>query len=883
MVPLGVLNQLLTAATLCCGNGGHGEGTAQASGTGMSHLPMPAVTACVTSHDGPWLVPQLRGLSRAVLDLAEHRLVMIAIDDLHHADQRSQQCLLSLFRRLAGARVLVVLTGCQCHDHGCLRLNAELLGLPRYQHIRLKLLSLQGTAEMLAEHLGGRRGQELAAQFHELTGGDPVLIRALLADFHASEKAGVPEVTPGASFSHAVLAGLYRGERATLEAARALAILDEHAWAGVLEEMLDLSPEAVALAIGALRARGLLDSGRFRHDSVRHAVRLSLDADQRATLNGRAAGALNKRGAHAAVVAGYIVAAGGLDAPWVVPTLREAAVQALGDDDISMALSCLRMAYRECCDERQQAAILAMLLRAQWRVNPSGAVQHLPSLSTTALETGLAESEAAAVAAYLLWFGQPDRAVKVLEAIDQLDRDGTAVPSPGANLDYGLVRGWLACGYPRLADALKPLSPSPLSVPRPSARGRSTLPATPLREVLDCAAAGATNGSAERVLEGSRLDDTTVASILAALLSLTYAEQHHEAREWCDALRTEAAERRAPMWQALFAATSSAISIRQGNIRAAELSAREALTLVTPEGWGVAAGLPLAQLLLSTTASGKFDEAAACLSIRVPDAMHETVAVLPYLRARGCYYLAVGRPHASLDDFQRCGDLMAEWDIDLPAFVPWRAGAAQVLLSFGEVDRARHLVMEQLSMLGPRRSRARGMSLRVLAAASEVGRRPELLRESADILAKAGDLFELALTVGDLGQVCYLLGDKHQAHALARRSARLAKACGAELPSSAKLRVAAAKTPERSKVPAADREVTDLVSQLSEAELRVAVLAARGHTNRQIAGMLFITVSTVEQHLTRVYRKLQTQCRTELAAILQGRVSWSAEPIGSWR
>ncbi|MZE78115.1 helix-turn-helix transcriptional regulator, partial [Streptomyces sp. SID5475] len=56
--------------------------------------------------------------------------------------------------------------------------------------------------------------------------------------------------------------------------------------------------------------------------------------------------------------------------------------------------------------------------------------------------------------------------------------------------------------------------------------------------------------------------------------------------------------------------------------------------------------------------------------------------------------------------------------------------------------------------------------------------------------------------------------------------------------------------------------------ELSDAELRVATLAARGYTNRQIADKLFITVSTVEQHLTRAYRKLAVQRRADLAGKL---------------
>lgn len=43
---------------------------------------------------------------------------------------------------------------------------------------------------------------------------------------------------------------------------------------------------------------------------------------------------------------------------------------------------------------------------------------------------------------------------------------------------------------------------------------------------------------------------------------------------------------------------------------------------------------------------------------------------------------------------------------------------------------------------------------------------------------------------------------------------------------------------------------------LTPAELRVAALAARGCVNREIAERLFITPSTVEQYLTRVFKKL---------------------------
>ncbi|MEV8439223.1 helix-turn-helix transcriptional regulator [Actinosynnema sp. NPDC051121] len=54
---------------------------------------------------------------------------------------------------------------------------------------------------------------------------------------------------------------------------------------------------------------------------------------------------------------------------------------------------------------------------------------------------------------------------------------------------------------------------------------------------------------------------------------------------------------------------------------------------------------------------------------------------------------------------------------------------------------------------------------------------------------------------------------------------------------------------------------------LTYSERTVAQLAVKGLSNRQIANRLHITVSTVEQHLTRVYRKTNTK-RAGLAAAL---------------
>jgi DNA-binding CsgD family transcriptional regulator len=58
---------------------------------------------------------------------------------------------------------------------------------------------------------------------------------------------------------------------------------------------------------------------------------------------------------------------------------------------------------------------------------------------------------------------------------------------------------------------------------------------------------------------------------------------------------------------------------------------------------------------------------------------------------------------------------------------------------------------------------------------------------------------------------------------------------------------------------------------LTETERRVAVLVAQGNRNRDVAKALFVTESTIEATLSRVYTKLGIRSRTELAARMRRR------------
>jgi DNA-binding NarL/FixJ family response regulator len=58
--------------------------------------------------------------------------------------------------------------------------------------------------------------------------------------------------------------------------------------------------------------------------------------------------------------------------------------------------------------------------------------------------------------------------------------------------------------------------------------------------------------------------------------------------------------------------------------------------------------------------------------------------------------------------------------------------------------------------------------------------------------------------------------------------------------------------------------------QLTPQELQIALLVADGLTNRDVGARLFLSVKTVEFHLTRIYRKLQIHSRSELVRRMVG-------------
>jgi DNA-binding CsgD family transcriptional regulator len=312
--------------------------------------------------------------------------------------------------------------------------------------------------------------------------------------------------------------------------------------------------------------------------------------------------------------------------------------------------------------------------------------------------------------------------------------------------------------------------------------------------------------------------------------------------------------------------------VRRDDFTAAVDHARTAVETLSVQGWGTAVGLPLGALVLAATRMGDLDTAAEQLRQPVPRAMFDSRHGVHYLYARGTYQLARDNVHAALSDFLTCGDLMRQWSLDTAGLVPWRVGAAQALLRQGDHDQARKLLTEQLARVDTDADPVRGAALRLLAACSPQNQRVELLTAAVETTESGGNRYELALALADLSHAQETSGEHRTARLTARRAWHVAKSCHAE-PICQALAPKRAHTDPPRPAPASGPAV------LSPAERRVATLASDGYSNRAIASKLLITESTVEQHLTKVYRKLNVKHRGDLPASFPPEMMASARTI----
>jgi DNA-binding CsgD family transcriptional regulator len=197
-----------------------------------------------------------------------------------------------------------------------------------------------------------------------------------------------------------------------------------------------------------------------------------------------------------------------------------------------------------------------------------------------------------------------------------------------------------------------------------------------------------------------------------------------------------------------------------------------------------------------------------------------------------------------------------------PAIIPCVPDLVEALVGVGRSGDAERLVgrleeqAEALDHVWARAVALRGRAL-IAAAAGDLGAAMRAAEASVEHLEGAGQPFETARSLLVLGQIHRRAKAKRLARDCLGRALESFTALGARL--------------------WADRARADLMRiggrpstpfELTETERDIATLVGRGHTNREAANALFISPSTVQANLKRVYHKLGVRSRTELAARL---------------
>lgn len=233
------------------------------------------------------------------------------------------------------------------------------------------------------------------------------------------------------------------------------------------------------------------------------------------------------------------------------------------------------------------------------------------------------------------------------------------------------------------------------------------------------------------------------------------------------------------------------------------------------------------------------------------------------LCARAEVTSALGDPETAAELFLAAGEAGAD---DVHPMLPWRSGAALALVRAGHRREALELAHAHHTFAQVHGTSADvALALRTLATTEADGHRQSRLRDARALLAfSESDRLQAQIDT-DLAGLLLLDGAVDEAVALLRTVETFA-ARRDLWPLQSRVRrllERMGQTPRRMEAEA--------LAILTAAERRVALLALDGHTNREIAALLTVSVKAVEGHLSKVYRKLGIASRGALTAAVSRR------------
>lgn len=814
------------------------------------------------------------GLYWHLADLAEETPIAVVVDDAHWVDVASLHFLLHLAGRLDGLPVALVVAARTQADRERDVLLDQLAAAPDARCCSPAPLSAAGVETLLDRELGAAAARWLGAVCHRQAGGNPFLTSELINELRRS---GVPASAAGAEMvaqlqpsrvTRSVSARLsVLGSEAT-DLARAVAVLGAPAEARLAAAVARQDLERATLQADGLARSGILSPARpldFVHPLVETAVRDEIAAGERALLHRRAFEALVADGADPRSSASHLLHTEPDGDDETVRLLRVAAAAAVDRGDPDTAIALLDRARRESVAAGEDPELLEDLGRVQLAAGDPAGIDRLELARGTQRDprrrAGL--DLTVAVARYERGEASAAKATLARGLAEELPEDDEIRVSLQA-ADLTVTRSLLQAPVPDEEAAAATLARhgngrtpvERLTLAQLAFQGLQT-GELPYRTVAELAR------HAVPPLHGEGIDTLDRLALPLAGMSLYFSDAGEAAEVAFSAEIDRSQLQGARMAFATASFFRGVARFLRGRLIGAIDDWQVAIDAAR-DGWAFA--LPSSRALRALVALDRdelelADELLALPGGDEPWTPHPT---FPYVLAtRGVRATADGRPQEGLELLLRCGERQEALGIRNPSVMHWQAEAALAAFAAGDESRARDLARELLRRTERYEApRALGIARRTAGLVGE-GDPDGLLTGSVHVLERSEGELELARSLLELGAWQRRAGQRTTSRETLRRAIDVAERCGASALSrrgSDELRVAGGR-PRRLRISGSDA--------LTSSERRVADLAAEGLTNRQIAQRLFVTLRTVETHLTHVYGKLDVD-RAGLAEAMAG-------------
>jgi ATP/maltotriose-dependent transcriptional regulator MalT len=825
--------------------------------------------------DSPFAV--IHGLYWTCSALAETGPLLVVVDDLHWSDESSLRFLAYLARRVADLPIVLLVATRPPFDDARAPLADAIVGDPGVLRLELDALSEGAVRELITPVWTETPTEGFVEALYRSAGGNPFL--SLTVATAMAERGVRPDDDASLRLTELAASGvqgtihrrLGRLAEAVANVARALAVIGapaaelRHAAA-----LAGIGVDDAARARDVLVVHNILATGpalEFVHPLVRAAIYDSIALAERTRLHLEAARILGRDDVAPEQIAVHLLVTEPQHEPWIVAALRSAANAALRHGDPGAAVACLRRAWREPPPAPERKELLRDLGVAEFR---AGAVDEASGHLADALERETVARRRLHTARELGF------------ALFQTGRFADAVNVQGGALADAAavdaeVAGWLtaerhqsALMDPKLYRPVAAVLDLDADLPGDTSGERALLAARATEGALRVEPGAARVAEwARRSLDRGLLDDSTTSSSgiwVNAAMPLTFAGDFESVRMAADAMAEDARRRSAPVAGARAYMVRSLVNLRRGAITDAEADARMSWELGMEVGFPPSL-LSVGVLVEALIERAEVDAAEAFLHEvdregEVPNRFVDNWVL--YGRAR----LRIAQGHvdqarADLIELEQRG--VRYWRPWNPGIFASRSALALVLLRLGDAAAAATLAEEELRMAETWGAKfAVGVATRTLGQAVAGQRGLQLLDAAVQTLEGSGSRLEHARALVELGAAIRREGRPTEARAPLAQGMETAEACGATaLTAQAldELRASGARP---------RRVARSGVNALTPSELRVARLAADGMSNRDIAQALFVTLRTVEVHLTHCYQKLGISSRRELSTALDG-------------